>query len=91
MPYYIVLGGVEGIVQDVLAASLQAILSRSLHLCTPYSMNRLFSEFFRKFGGAFLEVYETISGGIWQVFRGKIKENYLEKIRNILLDTIKYY
>ena len=58
-------------------------------------MNRLFSEFFRKFGGAFLEVCETISGGSGEVFRGKIKENYPEKnkeqIRKILLDTIKYY
>ena len=29
-----------------------------LILITPYSMNRLFSELFRKFGGAFLEVFE---------------------------------
>ena len=43
---------------------------------TPYSMNRLFSKFLRKFGGAFLEVCETVSGGIWQVLRGKIKEKY---------------
>ena len=50
-----------------------------LILNTPYSMNRLFSELFRKIGGAFLEVCETISGGIWQVLRGKIKENYSEK------------
>ena len=42
-------------------------------------MNRLFSEFFRKFGGVFLEVCETISGGIWEVFGGKMKENYPEK------------
>ena len=27
---------------------------------TLYSMNRLFSEFFKKFGGVFLEVFETI-------------------------------
>ena len=58
-------------------------------------MNRLFSESFRKFGGAFLEVCETISGGIWQVLRGKMKENYPEKNkkknRKFLLDTIKYY
>ena len=27
---------------------------------TPYSMNSLFSEFFRKFGGVFLKVCETI-------------------------------
>ena len=50
---------------------------------TPYSMNRLFSELFRKFRGVLLEVCETISGGIWQVLRGKIKELYPEKIRKI--------
>ena len=44
-------------------------------------MNRLFSEFFRKFGGVFLEVCETISGGIREVFRGKVKEHYPEKNR----------
>ena len=42
-------------------------------------MNRLINEFFRKFGGVFLEVCETIPGGIWQVLRGKIKENDSEK------------
>ena len=47
---------------------------------TPYSMNRLFSEFFRKFGGAFLEVCETISGGSGEVFRGKIKKQYIEQL-----------
>ena len=50
-------------------------------ICTPYSMNRLFSELFRKFGGGFWEVCETISGGSGENFRGKIKENYSEKIR----------
>ena len=58
-------------------------------------MNSLFSELFRKFGGVFLEVCETISGGIWEVFGGKIKDNSTEKnqkkIREIPLDTIKYY
>ena len=49
-------------------------------LCTPYSMNRLFSEFFRKFGGVFLEVCETISGGSGEVFREQIKET--NKARN---------
>ena len=44
--------------------------------CTPYSMNSLFSELFRKFEGVFLEVCETISGDIWEVFGGKIKENH---------------
>ena len=42
-------------------------------------MNRPFSEFFRKFGGVFLEVCETISGGSGEVIRRKIKENYTEK------------
>ena len=56
-------------------------------------MNSLFSELFRKFGGVFLEVCETISGGIWEVFGGEIKEKYpeqiLKEIRKILLDTIQ--
>ncbi len=55
-------------------------------------MNRLFSELFTNIGGAFLEVYETISGGSGEVFRGKMKENNPEKhttkIRKILLATI---
>ena len=57
-------------------------------------MNSLFGDFFRKFGGVFLEVCETISGGIWEVFGGEIKDNYPEQIgkkRKILLATIKYY
>ena len=45
---------------------------------TPYSMNSLFGEFFRKFGGVFLEVCETISGGIWAVVGGEKKDNYPE-------------
>ena len=38
--------------------------------CTPYSMNSLFSELFRKFGGAFWVVLETIWGhdSFWKVF-----------------------
>ena len=43
---------------------------------TPYSMNSLFSEFFRKIEGVFLEVCETISGDIWEVFGGQMRENY---------------
>ena len=57
-------------------------------------MNSLFSEFFRKFGGVFLDVCETISGGIWEVFGGKMKENYTEHIQKKTekrLDTTKYY
>ena len=45
---------------------------------TPYSMNSLFSEFFKNIGGIFLEVCETISGGSWEVFGGQIEENYPE-------------
>ena len=54
-------------------------------------MNSLFSELFRNFGGVFLEVCETISGGIWEAFGGNVKDNYPEQIRKILLDTIEYY
>ena len=45
---------------------------------TPYSMNRLFSELFRKFGGAFLEVYETSCVGLGEVVGGKLEEHYPE-------------
>ena len=38
-------------------------------------MNSLFGEFFREFGGLFLEVFETIWRGIWEVSKGKIKGN----------------
>ena len=46
---------------------------------TPYSMNSLFSEFFKKFGGVLLEVFETILsyilggyfGGVQKVAEGK--------------------
>ena len=31
-------------------------------ISTPYSMNSLFGEFFKEFGGVFLDVFETISG-----------------------------
>ena len=50
--------------------------------CTPGSMNSLFSDLFRKCGGVFLEVCETISRGIWKVLGGDIEENYPKKIRN---------
>ena len=32
----------------------------NIHLYTPYSMNSLFSELFKKFGGVFVDVFETI-------------------------------
>ena len=54
-------------------------------------MNRLFSEFFTNFCGAFLEVCETISEGSGEVFRGKIKDNYTEKIRKNQKNHIRYY
>ena len=54
-------------------------------------MTRLFSEFFMKFGGAFLEVCETMSGGVWQVLRGKIKETYTENIGTIRKIIFSYY
>ena len=43
----------------------------SCDLLTPYSMNKLFSEFFFEFGGVFLEVCETVSGGFGQVVGGQ--------------------
>jgi len=57
-------------------------------------MNRLFSELFRKFGAVCLEVCETISRGIREVFGGQMKENYPEtnrkQIRKSLLDIIEH-
>ena len=58
---------------------------------TPYSMNRLFSEFFWKCGEVCLEVCETISGGIWEVLGGKMKENYPEKNWKNPKIPINYY
>ena len=54
-------------------------------------MNRLFSEFFRKFGGVLLEVCETISRGSGEVFRGKMKENYPENRGKTKNNPIRYY
>ena len=54
-------------------------------------MNRLFSEFFRKFGGAFLEVCETISGGFREVFGGNFKDNYPKNLENNLTIAARYY
>ena len=48
-------------------------------------MSGLFSEFFNKFGGALLEVRETISGGFGDVFGGKIEESYPEQISQEIL------
>ena len=38
-------------------------------------MSSLFSEFFTKFGGVIVEVCETISEGIWEVFGGNFNEH----------------
>ena len=54
-------------------------------------MNSLFGEFFKKIPRVFLEVCETISGGIWEVFGRKIKENYPEKIAKNHKNLIRYY
>ena len=58
---------------------------------TPYSMNSLFSELFREFGGAFLEVCETISKGLGEVCRGTIEDNYPEKNNRNMKIPIRYY
>ena len=70
-------------VEKVIKHNLQNSRQNNYHSypSTHYSINSLFSEFFRKFGGVFLEVCETISGCIWEVFGGKIKENYTETIQ----------
>ena len=54
-------------------------------------MNRLFSELFRKVGGVFLEVCETIFGGSGEVFIGKVKENYPDKNKEKVKNPIRYY
>ena len=48
-------------------------------LCTPYSMNSLFSEFFNKIGQSLLEVFETIWGIFWEVPNVTTKENKRRK------------
>ena len=78
-----------------LQTALQMLIEMKNLASTPYSINRLSSELFRKIQGAFVDVCETISGGIWQVLRGKIKETYpeqnKEEIRKNILDTIKTF
>ena len=59
-------------------------------------MTSLFNELFKKFGGVFLDVFETIQGwiwgGCWRKHKGKLpRTNSENKIRKILLDIIKYY
>ena len=48
---------------------------------TPYSMNSLFGEFFRKFSGVVLEVCETIRGSFWGCFERILKETPFTKTR----------
>ena len=45
---------------------------------------------FRKFGGVFVEVRETISGGMWEVFGGKIKK-ISRTNKNTLINPLRYY
>jgi hypothetical protein len=58
---------------------------------TPYSINSLFCELLRKFGGVFLELCETISGCIGKVVGGQIEENYSKHIGKIIKKYIRYY
>ena len=65
------------------------------YLGTPYSMNSLFSEFFKKFEGVFLEVRESISGGIlggsWRENKGQLSRTNMKTSAtsySILLNTI---
>ena len=78
-------GGIRGKGYDL-------VLRFLLYSTTPYSMNSLFSELFTKFGRVFLEVCETISRGIWEVFGGIIEDNYPEqKNEKLIFGSIKYY
>ena len=45
---------------EIAYTPVREISQLMIDLHTPYSMNRLFDEFFRKFGGGFLGVFETI-------------------------------
>ena len=49
-------------------------------MVTPYSMNRLFSEFFREFSGVILEVCETIWGSVWRCFGRILKDTCQNKL-----------
>ena len=44
-------------------------------------MNRLFSDFFRKFAGVILEVFPTIRGALGGVLEGVLEVNWEEKIQ----------
>ena len=44
-------------------------------LRTPGSMNRLFSDFFRKFEGVILGVFGTIWGCLGEILGGNLSEN----------------
>ena len=60
---------------------------------TPGSMNSLFGDFFRKFGGVFLEVFGIISGGIWEEFGRfsvEFPRNFLEFPRNSLGNSYEF-
>ena len=46
----------------------RALNFHNIHLLTPYSMNSLFSEFFKKFSGVILGVCDTI----WRLFGGHL-------------------
>ena len=56
-----------------------------------YSLNRLFSEFFNQFGGAILELCETISGGWGRFWEEKQRTTIQKKVgrcQSILLDRV---
>ena len=64
------------------------------HIYTPYSMNSLFSEFFRKFSGGILGVCETILGLFWGHFGcvlGGFRGKNCSKNKNNCKSLIFYY
>ena len=58
---------------------------------TPGSMNRLFSDLFRKFEGVILEVFGTILGCLGEIFGVKLGYNSWRKpLRSSQRDYLKY-
>ena len=54
---------------------------------TPYSMNRLVSEFFKEFSGVILEVCETMGWSFWRhvvrIVKEKRQKNYSKNMKNL--------
>ena len=72
----------------------EGFCSFSLIVDTPYSMNSLFSEFFREFSGVILEVWDyfgVILEVFWQDCEGKMPDKLLEKQEKYTKTLFFYY